>query len=174
MQNRAVVIFPDFSNLDIIKKIRNKYDPLSDFIKPHITLVFPFRSELSSIEIERHIQKAINRMVPFELMMKGITANIEPLDNYIFLNIAIGFQEVSKLSKALYSGILKQYQSETYREKYLPHMTIGRLDKTKDYEQVINDIVLVHGETEFLSFVDSVSVVTISDDKAATEMTIRL
>lgn len=39
---RDILIFPKFKNIDKIKSLRNKYDPLSNLIAPHITIVFPF------------------------------------------------------------------------------------------------------------------------------------
>lgn len=46
MITRTIMIFPEFENIDVINDIRNKYDPLADLVLPHITLVFPFDSEL--------------------------------------------------------------------------------------------------------------------------------
>lgn len=48
MYTRTIIIFPEFENIDIINNIRKKYDPLADLILPHITLVFPFDSEMSN------------------------------------------------------------------------------------------------------------------------------
>lgn len=39
---RDVLIFPDFSNIDSIEKIRCMYDELYGIVPPHITLAFPF------------------------------------------------------------------------------------------------------------------------------------
>ena len=40
------MIFPEFDNMDVIDKIREKYDPLAKLVRPHITIVFPFKLEL--------------------------------------------------------------------------------------------------------------------------------
>ena len=42
MSERTIMIFPKFSNMEIIDRIRRNYDPLADLVRPHITLVFPF------------------------------------------------------------------------------------------------------------------------------------
>ncbi len=47
MKERTIMIFPKFDNLDIINSIRDKYDPLAKLVPPHLTLVFPFKSELT-------------------------------------------------------------------------------------------------------------------------------
>lgn len=49
---RAVVLFPKFNNIDTINNIREKYDPLYNYIAPHITIVFPFESDLTTNELK--------------------------------------------------------------------------------------------------------------------------
>ena len=46
IRKRTIMIFPKFSNQEIIDEIRKKYDPLYNLVKPHITLVFPFKSDM--------------------------------------------------------------------------------------------------------------------------------
>ncbi len=81
MFNRAIVIFPQFKNVRLINEIREKYDPLSDYIAPHITLVFPFESDIPAIELIEHIKVALVGCDKFSLAMCGITASS---DGYIF------------------------------------------------------------------------------------------
>ena len=52
MNTRTIMIFPEFDNIDVINDIRKKYDPLVDLVLPHITLVFPFDSELTNEELK--------------------------------------------------------------------------------------------------------------------------
>lgn len=49
---RTIMIFPQFDNIDVINSIRDKYDPLAKLVKPHITLVFPFDSEITNEQLE--------------------------------------------------------------------------------------------------------------------------
>ena len=48
---RDILIFPKFDNIELIKNIRKKYDPLYSLIMPHITLVFPFSDNISNQEL---------------------------------------------------------------------------------------------------------------------------
>ncbi len=48
MIKRCIMIFPQFENIEVIDKIRNKYDPLANHLRPHITLVFPFDSNIKT------------------------------------------------------------------------------------------------------------------------------
>ena len=38
MSLRTIMIFPEFENMDIIDRIRDKYDPLARLVRPHITI----------------------------------------------------------------------------------------------------------------------------------------
>lgn len=58
MITRTIMIFPEFHNMEVINFYRNKYDPLSDLVKPHITLVFPFQSGISNDELNCRIKLA--------------------------------------------------------------------------------------------------------------------
>ncbi len=124
---RAIVVFPNFQNIDMIEDIRDKYDPLRNFIRPHITLVFPFESDISSFELDTHVRNTLANYGPFNLVMQGFTASVEAESNYLFLNVTDGLQNLYQLSRGIYTGILAKYQSETYKERYCPHITVGNL-----------------------------------------------
>ena len=53
MSERTIMIFPKFSNMEIIDRIRRNYDPLADLVRPHITLVFPFHSDIPLRSVDR-------------------------------------------------------------------------------------------------------------------------
>lgn len=62
MSIRTIMIFPEFENMDIIDRIRDKYDSLARLVRPHITLVFPFENEMSNEAIEEILIKPDIRM----------------------------------------------------------------------------------------------------------------
>ncbi len=57
------MIFPQFKNVNIIDDIRKKYDPLANNVRPYITLVFTFESNLTSIELKEHLKKVLSKSV---------------------------------------------------------------------------------------------------------------
>lgn len=63
------MIFPKFNNRQIIDKIREKYDPLANHVRPHITLVFPFESDIETTELKEHISTVVSDIPPFELFL---------------------------------------------------------------------------------------------------------
>ena len=73
MGTRTIMIFPEFENIDVINDIREKYDPLADLVLPHITLVFPFDSELTNEELKFHLKKCLNNIKPFKVKLEGFS-----------------------------------------------------------------------------------------------------
>lgn len=161
MQKRCILIFPNFENMDVIDTIRGKYDPLCKLVNPHITLVFPFESELTASELKEHARRTLLDFSPFHLRMKGITASVEPEETYLFLHVTQGLQDIYELSGKLYTGILEKYQSDIYKDRYCPHITIGRIQKSENYSQILNNIG--NQETEFISYIDRIYVEIINE-----------
>lgn len=159
---RCIMIVPNFKNIDIIEKIREKYDPTVKFVKPHITLVFPFESDILSEDIKEHTEKSIRGIKPFEVVLQGIESE-KSFDNYIFLNVIEGTESIVELHKNLYTGLLKEYCPHWLGDtEFKPHMTIGNF-KTKD--ECINTIEELKGIRDvFISRVDEITVSIIDEN----------
>jgi 2'-5' RNA ligase len=123
--NRAIVLHPRIS-LDGIDAIRMRLDPLAHAIAPHITLVFPFESDLLSKDIESHVRSALVDHPPFDIRLDGITGDDA---GYIFLNVTTGRDELIRLHDALYLGQLAPHLS--LEHVYRPHLTLGRVQEPK-------------------------------------------
>jgi 2'-5' RNA ligase len=132
MFNRAIVIFPQFSNIRIINEIRKRYDPLADYIAPHITLVFPFESDIPTNELIEYIKFALAGFDKFNLAMCGITGNS---DGYIFLDVKTGNDKIIELHDKLYKGLLKEHHNRFI--PYIPHLTLGRLKDVKQHQEIV-------------------------------------
>ncbi len=129
---RAIHIFPGFSNLHSINAIRAKYDPLADLIPPHVTLVFPFESNISTEVLEEHLHESTVGSHPFRIVLTGITG---AEGEYLFLNVKVGNDQIIQLHDKLYSGLLKQY---LYRSlTYTPHLTVGRIRDKRMFETAL-------------------------------------
>ena len=119
---RAIVILPRFDGPDQIEQLRRRFDPLASRIAPHITLVFPFESELSADQLRAHIGQAIQGIAPFKVQLRGIT---EHDGEYLFLNVVRGVDRLIELHDRLYSGPLASHLMPEI--PYHPHVTVGRL-----------------------------------------------
>lgn len=139
MLKRCIMIFPKFKNGQKIYKIREQYDPLANHVKPHITLVFPFDSDIKTTELKEHISTVLSNITPFEIILNGIT----PTNNfgkYLFLNIQNGSEEIIEIHKRLYTGFLENYFPDWLNGKtFLPHMTVGSFDNEEKFQIAIKD-----------------------------------
>ncbi|RNB69628.1 2'-5' RNA ligase family protein [Brevibacillus panacihumi] len=131
---RAIHIFPDIEQVELIQSIRKKYDPLYTFIPPHITLVFPFESEITNTDLYRHVKQAITGFQPFTIRLEEITASN---GHYLFLNVKQGNDQIIALHDKLYTGPMAIYRS--YMHTYLPHLTVGRLNHEHDLKEALKD-----------------------------------
>lgn len=128
----AIIVYPqiDSSKLD---QFRKKHDPLESWIKPHVTLVFPFDFKGDRVELEKHIEKVLADWHPFEISLKGIE---KAWDNFIFLTVSNGKDKFIKLHNELYSEILGEFLRKDL--EYAPHLTIG-LGNPKNVDQLVNE-----------------------------------
>lgn len=139
MHKRCIMIFPKFHNMKIIDNIREKYDPLAKHVRPHITLVFPFISDITTEDLRSHICKCLSGSNTFPIMLKGVISTTYT-GNYLFLNIVHGKEEIIELHKKLYCGILEEFMPEWLRTgNYFPHMTIGNIEGNELFKSAIEE-----------------------------------
>jgi 2'-5' RNA ligase len=125
MAKRVVVAFPKIQSVlewSEILSVRARFDPLAQKIPPHITLVFPFEDALSDSELEAHLRGVMAQSRRFGVVLQGITAYE---DEYLFLNMKRGNDEVIHLHDTLYSGALAPHHVR--RHTFVPHVTVGRI-----------------------------------------------
>lgn len=133
---RAIVLFPKFHNIEAIQAVRERFDPLANYIAPHITLVFPFESALSTEELRAHLQAALAGVKMFNVRLNGVTGDIR--DGYLFLNVKQGNDEIVALHDRLYSGALQPY---LYRKvTYCPHVTVGRIEQQDAFDLALEEL----------------------------------
>lgn len=133
---RAIVLLPRLDGLEIIQSKRQKFDPLANYISPHITLVFPFESALSTQEISDHVSRALKGVKRFPIRLCGFTGD-QP-DGYLFLRVKQGNDPIIDLHDRLYSGALEAF---LYRKiLYCPHMTVGKVESLPVFEDALVEL----------------------------------
>jgi 2'-5' RNA ligase len=130
--SRAIVAFPRSDALTTVERIRKQLDPLADAIEAHVTLVFPFASELDADALRSHVEASIVDIRPFTIRFEGVTAGDE---GYLFLNIIHGSAMIRQIHDRLYSGALSGHRSTTHL--YTPHLTIGRISNPADRSEAL-------------------------------------
>ena len=130
----AIVIFPEFAPVQrqAIDKMRAAYDPLAAAIDPHITLVFPFEASLTRNGLLKHMKMAVAPIQQFEIELRGITGQH---DEWLFLNIKRGNDQIIALHDRLYTGMLAPYLNPRYT--YAPHLTVGRVTQGKSFDAAL-------------------------------------
>jgi 2'-5' RNA ligase len=130
---RSISIFPQFENSGPIHELRKKYDPLHNLIPPHITLVFPCKSNITTEELTLHMKQVLAGEKPFSIKLTGITGEG---NSYLFLNVKEGNDRIIRLHDKLYSGMLKEF---LYRKViYHPHLTVGMISDEEQFELALN------------------------------------
>lgn len=132
---RAIILFPSF-DIIIIKSIREKYDPLANCIAPHITIVFPFESDISTDDLKSHFNKVLEGMKKFNVQLKDFTGDFR--EGYLFLNVKKGNDNIIKLHDKLYSGILENFLFR--KVTYCPHLTVGRFHQQIEFDKALDEL----------------------------------
>jgi 2'-5' RNA ligase len=154
---RAIIIFPQLgSNINLIQNIRNQYDSLANKIAPHITLVFPFKSDISSNELYQHVKNSLHEFKPFKITMQRIIQE----ENYLFLKLIRGQKEIIEIHDLLYSGLLSGFLSKQHH--YQPHLTVGRFKDLNAILIAMNE--LQNFDYKFETKVDKITTEIILDD----------
>lgn len=141
---RDILIFPKFSNIDLIQNIRDKYDPLANLVAPHITLAFPFSDNISDDDLIKKLSHLLINYTPFNITFKGISLSD---DNYIFLICIDGNNEIINLHDEIYKQILPTHLNKSI--KYVPHITLGKSNNIKEFTLF---------DVEFKTIVDQISI----------------
>lgn len=127
MKKRTIMILPEFENMEYIDKLRRKYDPLANKVRPHITLVFPFESELSRDEILEIFERRLSEVKPFTICLHGLSTS----GRWLFLNLIEGADDVTRIHEALYERDFLECKP-VWLSKYAPHITVGVLDSPEE------------------------------------------
>ena len=126
----AIVIFPRFKGLAKVEEIREKYDP--DFLKfrTHMTVAYPFESEISESELDQHIRECLKEFKPFKIGFKGIKESHKK--SCIHLLVDQGVDKLVELYDKLHSKYIPKKKKE-----YSPHISLGYGKDKKEVELII-------------------------------------
>ncbi|KPV44274.1 2'-5' RNA ligase family protein [Alicyclobacillus ferrooxydans] len=136
---RAIHLFPKFPNVESVQSIRRKYDPLMNLIPPHVTLVFPFHSEIPTGKLVNHVKESLAGLAPFRFMARGITGSD---GEYLFLNIKVGNDHIIQLHDRLYTGPLSEHLCRALT--YSPHITVGRISDQAMFKDALIETETFH------------------------------
>ena len=129
-------------------------------MRPHITLVFPFESQISNEELTQILNVRLLGIKPFELKLGGISKKEDTFGNYLFLDVLKGGEEIGYIHQVLYDNEFKEFNIGL---QFIPHMTIGKLTTVESLNNAYNNIKCM--EDTFSTIVGKVSVEMIGDNE---------
>lgn len=116
----AVVIFlpPDLDEL--IYPLRQKFDPLYNKVPGHITLVFPFESNLTLNELSAMIRHELENIPPIDIELESI-GDFYPKSPTIFWKL----NDCAPI-KQLYQKLHNRLELQIPHRNFVPHVTVAR------------------------------------------------
>src|SRR4051812_29898945 len=117
----AVAWFPKLEGLDRIEAFRRRHDPAAAFIPAHVSLVFPFPTAHSRLQVQTHVQRVVSRWPPIAVTFRHLRMHS---NEFIFLMASRGAASVTALHDKLYT---RSYAPHMRRDlPYEPHITLAR------------------------------------------------
>lgn len=135
----AVAWFPAFPGIERIEAFRREHDPAAALVPAHLSLVFPFPTALSRLQVETHVQRVASRWPPIPVTFRRV--RIEA-NEFLFLMAARGAASIQGLHDRLYTRSLRQHLRRDL--PYEPHITIARYAELPKLEAA-----LAQAEDEF-------------------------
>jgi 2'-5' RNA ligase len=117
----AVAWFPRFDGLERIEAFRERHDPMAPFIPAHLSLVFPFHTAHSRLQVRTHVQRVVSRWPPIPVSFRAVRLHA---NEFIFLMASRGAAAMTTLHDRLYT---RSFQPHLRRDlPYEPHITLAR------------------------------------------------
>jgi 2'-5' RNA ligase len=157
LRGRAIVLFLPEPEPDAVMVLRRRFDPLFGSLGAHVTLVFPFQSDLSPEALREHVEQVVRGVSPITVRLADVTGGADVSGNnahYLFLNVKRGNDALIELHDRLYNGPLKGYLSREFT--YMPHVTVGRFTERAAFGAALEIASTI--SIDFEATLDSVAV----------------
>ena len=117
----AVAWFPRFDGIDRIEAFRRKHDPAATLIAAHLSLVFPFPTAHTRLQVETHVQRVVAKWPPIPVTFRRVRMHA---NEFLFLMASRGGASVTALHDRLYT---RSFAPHLRRDlSYEPHITLAR------------------------------------------------
>ena len=117
----AVAWIPNFEGIGRIEDFRQRHDPAAALIPAHLSLVFPFPTAHSRLQVETHVRRVVSRwpVIPVTFRRVRMHAN-----EFVFLMASRGAASIAALHDKLYT---RSFAPHLRRDlPYEAHITIAR------------------------------------------------
>ena len=128
----AVAWFPAFEGIERIEALRRQFDPLAGEVAVHLTLVFPFPTPLTKLQVEAHVKRVATGWPPIAVAFRHVRAK----DNeFVFLMASRGADSIIALHDRLYTRSLAPHLRRDL--PYEPHLTLARCREPARLEEAL-------------------------------------
>jgi 2'-5' RNA ligase len=134
LARRAIVALLDAAALDDVEAFRRAHDPLAGALPAHVTLVFPFASALSAMQVATHVRRIASRWPVLPIRLEGVDAYT---GEWVHLRMTQGFDAVVELHDRLYRGVLAPFLRREF--DYEPHVTLARAADVADCDALVGE-----------------------------------
>lgn len=117
----AVAWFPGFPGIERVEAFRARHDPMAELVAAHLTLVFPFPTALSRLQIETHVRRVVSRWPPIPVTFRRTRTEA---NEFLFLMASRGAASIMALHDRLYTRSLAPHLRRDL--PYGPHITLAR------------------------------------------------
>ncbi len=117
----AVAWFPRCEGLERIEAFRLRHDPAAALIPAHVSLVFPFPTALTALQVQTHVRRIASRWPPIAVAFRGVRLHA---NEFVFLRVARGAAPIVALHDRLYTRSLQPHLRRDL--PYEPHITLAR------------------------------------------------
>jgi 2'-5' RNA ligase len=117
----AVAWFPQFPGIERIEAVRRRHDPVAGLIPAHLSLVFPFPTSLTRLQVATHVRNVVSKWPPVSVTFRHVRVHA---NEFVFLMASRGASSITALHDRLYTRSLRQYLRPEFG--YEPHITVAR------------------------------------------------
>jgi 2'-5' RNA ligase len=117
----AVAWFPTFPGIERIEAFRARHDPVASLIPAHLSLVFPFATVLTPLQLETHVRRIVSAWPPIPVTFRNVHMHA---NEFVFLTASRGAAALTELHDRLYTRSLRLHLRPEF--PYEPHITVAR------------------------------------------------
>jgi 2'-5' RNA ligase len=155
----ALIYYPEVDTRGIAQ-LRGKYDPQAVWIGPHVTLMFPVPESVGEDKLVRHLENVLGGWRSFPIRLRGLEKS---WDDYLFLLIQEGGENVVRLHDAIYTGVLSGHRNEEVT--FVPHLTLGVFSKDAGaYALALEEARRL--DLDYRCVVDKLHLVKVNDERS--------
>jgi len=154
----AVAWFPSFRGIERVEAFRARHDPIAAKVPAHLTLVFPFATNLTRLQLETHVRRVASKWPPVPVTFRAIRMHA---NEFVFLMAARGAASVTALHEALYTRSLRPHKRPEFA--YEPHITLARHAEPVSLERAYREAQEALG-AEFMDVMRGVDLLAVGPD----------